>query len=141
MNAQPFVIERTYNASADAVWKAITDKQQMKEWYFDLEEFKAEKGFEFSFWGEDGDKKFLHLCRVTEVIPGKKLSYTWKYKDYPGESVVSFELIPEGDKTRLVLTHAGLETFPSEHSSFRRESFEKGWTEIIGTSLKKFLEK
>ena len=141
METQPIIMEKLLDAPISKVWKAISNKDEMKHWYFDLEEFRAEKGFEFSFWGEDGDKKFLHLCRVTEVIPGKKLSYTWKYKDYPGESLVSFELIPEGDKTRLILTHAGLETFPSEHSSFRRESFEKGWTEIIGTSLKNFLEK
>jgi uncharacterized protein YndB with AHSA1/START domain len=36
MKNEPFVIERTLNASAERVWKAITDKDQMKEWYFNL---------------------------------------------------------------------------------------------------------
>jgi uncharacterized protein YndB with AHSA1/START domain len=137
---EPFVIERTYHATADKVWEAITDHRLMKQWYFDIKEFKAEKGFKFSFWGEDGENKFLHLCTITEVIPGKKLSYTWTYENYPGHSVVTFELISQGDKTVLRLTHAGLETFP-DIPSFRRSNFEAGWTEIIGKSLKNFVEK
>ena len=36
--------------------------------------------------------------------------------------------------------YAGLETFP-KHPSFVRENFERGWSEIIGSSLKSFLEK
>ena len=49
MKNEPFVIERTFNASKEKVWKAITNKNEMKLWYFDLEEFKPEIGFEFRF--------------------------------------------------------------------------------------------
>jgi len=140
MNSEPFVIERTYDAPADKVWQAITDRDKMKQWYFDLKEFKPEVGFEFQFWGGSKEKSYLHLCRITEVITGKKLTHTWQYDGYPGESFVSFELFPEGDRTRLKLTHTGLETFPAE-KDFARESFTKGWTHIIGKSLPEYLEK
>jgi len=140
METAPFVIERTYNAPADKVWQAITDKDKMKQWYFDLKEFKPEVGFEFQFTGGPPEKTYLHLCRITEVIPGKKLTHTWKYDGYAGESFVTFELFAEGDKTRLKLTHAGLETFPAE-PDFARNNFEMGWTDIIGRSLKEYLEK
>ena len=30
MKTEPFVIERTFNAPAEKVWKALTDKEQMK---------------------------------------------------------------------------------------------------------------
>ncbi len=33
---EPFIIERTYNAPVSKVWSAITDKDQMKQWYFDI---------------------------------------------------------------------------------------------------------
>ncbi|MDP4149329.1 MAG: SRPBCC domain-containing protein [Bacteroidota bacterium] len=141
MNTAPFVIERTYDAPATAVWQALTDNNKMKEWYFQLEDFKPVLGFEFSFVGGSPEKQYVHLCRITEVIPGKKLAYSWQYKDYPGESEVSFELFPEGDKTRLKLTHAGLHTFPQDNKDFARGSFEKGWTHITGTSLANYLEK
>jgi hypothetical protein len=39
------------------------------------------------------------------------------------------------------LTHEGLETFPQNNPDFAKESFMQGWTYILGTSLKKFLEK
>lgn len=140
MNTQPFVIERTYDAPVEKVWQALTDKDQMKQWYFDLKEFKPEVGFEFEFEGGTEEKSYTHLCKITEVIVGKKLTYSWRYKDYEGNSFVSFELFPEGDKTRLKLTHEGLETFPA-HPDFRKESFAAGWTDIIGRSLPEFLQK
>lgn len=137
---QPFVIERTYNAPAEKVWKAITDKTQMKQWYFDLEKFEPKVGFEFSFEGGPQDKKYLHHCKITEVIEGKKLTYSWRYDGYEGNSFVTFELTPEGSKTKLTLTHTGLETFPQNNPDFAKENFVAGWTAIIGTSLKKFVE-
>ena len=141
MSNEPFVIERTYNAPAATVWKAITHKSDMKQWYFDLKEFRPEVGFEFRFPGgpEDGPQ-YLHVCVVTEVIPDKKLTYSWRYDGYEGISYVTWELFEEGNKTRLKLTHAGLETFP-DNPDFARKNFEAGWTHIIGTSLKEFLEK
>jgi uncharacterized protein YndB with AHSA1/START domain len=138
--ATPFIIERVYNAPIEKVWSAITDNDEMKKWYFDITEFKAEPGFEFTFNGGSKDMTYVHLCKVKEVIPGKKLSYSWKYKDYQGDSLVTFELFAEGDKTKLVLTHEGLETFPQNNPDFAKASFEKGWTYITGTSLKNYVE-
>jgi len=140
MKNEPFVIERTYNATAEKVWQAITDKNQMKQWYFDLKEFKPEVGFEFQFYGGTPEKQWLHLCKVTEVIPMKKLTYSWRYDNYEGNSFVTFELFPEENKTRLKLTHSALETFP-DIPELRKENFAEGWTSLIGTSLNEFLEK
>lgn len=140
MKNEPFVIERTFQAPVAKVWKAITDKNDMKKWYFDLKEFKPEVGFEFSFYGGTEEKQYLHLCRITEVIVNRKLTYSWRYDGYPGISYVTFELFEEGRATKVKLTHAGLETFPQDRPEFGRESFAQGWTEIIGTGLKEFTE-
>jgi uncharacterized protein YndB with AHSA1/START domain len=138
---ESFTIERTFNAPVSKVWKAISDRDTMKQWYFDLAEFKAEPGFEFSFTGgAPGGKQYLHLCKVTEVIPGKKLTYSWRYDGYEGNSFVTFELFNEGDRTRLKLTHVGLETFPKSNPDLVARNFAEGWTGIIGKSLKEFLE-
>ncbi|HEV7620925.1 MAG TPA: SRPBCC domain-containing protein [Flavisolibacter sp.] len=140
MKQEPFVIEHTFNAPVERVWKAITDNEQMKQWYFDISEFKPEKGFEFQFEGNNEGKIFVHLCKITEVIKQKKLSYSWRYKGYDGISFVTIELFPEGDKTKLKLTHEGLESFPAV-PDFAKENFAAGWTHIIGTSLKDFVAK
>jgi uncharacterized protein YndB with AHSA1/START domain len=141
MNNEPFVIERILNASPEKVWKAITDKDQMKQWYFDLAEFKPEPGFEFTFNGRSEEKTYVHLCKVTKVETGKLLQYSWRYEEYPGNSFVTFELFPDGEKTRLKLTHEGLETFPTDNKDFARSSFEAGWTFIIGKSIVEYIDK
>lgn len=142
MESTPFVIERTYNAPIKKVWKAITDKDEMKQWYFDLPEFKPEVGFEFQFSaGKDENNPYLHKCKITEVVPQKKLTYSWQYVGYDGNSFVTFELFDEGNKTRLILTHEGLETFPSNNPDLTKENFASGWTHIVGTSLRAFVEK
>ncbi len=140
MNQQSVIVEAEYPVPVEKVWEALTNPDQMRQWYFDLEEFKAEPGFEFSFTGEgsQGDK-YVHICRVTEVIPYQKLSYTWAYENLPGQSHVLFELFDLGAATRLKLTHEGLETFPQNHPDFRRESFSGGWNELIPVLLKKYL--
>jgi uncharacterized protein YndB with AHSA1/START domain len=140
MTTEPIVIERVFNAPINKVWTAISNRDEMKKWYFDLAEFKPEPGFEFSFIGGTEENKYTHLCKVTEAIPGKKLSYTWRYEGYEGNSEVSFELFPEGEKTKLVLTHRGLNSFPP-NPDFAKENFVAGWTHIVNISLKEFLEK
>ena len=140
--SEPVVKEIMLTASVSKVWEAITDKNEMKQWYFDLKEFKPEVGFEFQFWGGDEKKKWLHLCKVTEVVKEKKLTYSWKYDGYEGISYVTFELVPEGKRTKLKLTHTGLERFPSNKvPELKRENFVEGWNQIIGTSIKEFVER
>ena len=58
MTNEPFVIERTYNATIEKVWNAITNKNEMKQWYFDLAAFKPEVGFEFTFTGGNEGRTF-----------------------------------------------------------------------------------
>jgi uncharacterized protein YndB with AHSA1/START domain len=137
--AEAVVVERTFNASIAQVWKAITDVDQIRVWYFDLKEFKPEVGFEFEFIVEHEGNAYHHLCKITEVIPQKKIAYTWRYKGEPGDSLVTFELFSEGDNTRLKLTHTGIETFPKT-PAYARKNFEQGWTTLIGTELKQFVE-
>ncbi|HWB26188.1 MAG TPA: SRPBCC domain-containing protein [Chitinophagaceae bacterium] len=140
MNTEPFVIERVYNAPVERVWKAITDTDDMKQWYFDIAGFKPEVGCEFSFLGGPPEKCYVHLCTVTEVVLNKKITYSWRYEGYEGNSFVTFELFSEGAGTRLKLTHAGLETFPASNPDLAAKSFVFGWTSLIGEMLPKFLE-
>jgi uncharacterized protein YndB with AHSA1/START domain len=137
--AEAVVLERTLNAPVARVWKALTDVDQMRQWYFDLKEFKPEVGFEFEFVVEHEGNSYHHLCRVTEAITQKRIAYMWRYKGEPGDSLVTFELAPDGDKTRLKLTHSGIETFPKT-PAYARKNFETGWTSIIDSELKQFVE-
>ncbi len=142
MNSKPILLERLFNAPVEKVWKALTDKNEMKIWYFDLKEFKPEVGFKFNFTGGPSpERQYLHLCEITEVIPQKKLTHTWRYDGYPGNSILTFEISAQGNKTLLKLIHKDLETFPADNPDFAKKNFEEGWNSIINDSLKNYLEK
>lgn len=145
MKPEALIIERTLNAPISRVWNALTDINQVRQWYFDLPEFKPESGFEFQFFGGPEDRQYLHLCKITEVVKNKKLAYTWRYDGYEGNSLVTFELFEvkidsNSEQTRLRITHEGLETFPANNPDFAKKNFAEGWTYIAGQSLKQFVE-
>lgn len=141
MNTNPVVVKRTFDAPIEKVWSALTVYELMKMWYFDIPGFKAEKGYKFQFMGgpEDG-VQYLHLCEITDVIPGKKLTYSWRYDGYEGISYVTFELTAEGDRTTLFLSHIGLESFPASNPDFAMGNFAEGWNHIVNIGLKDFLQ-
>lgn len=142
MKTRPIIVEQEMNASVSKVWEAITHRRQMKHWYFDIENFVPEFGAEFKFVAGPDGKEYTHLIKITSMVQEHKISYDWKYDGIEGDSHVIFELFAEGDhKTRVKLTHEGTDSFPAYDTNFSRESFEQGWTEIIKTSLKEFVEK
>lgn len=140
MNTKPLIIERVFNAPIDKVWKIITDKDLIKKWFVDIPDFEPTVGHKFQFWGEKEDRKYLHFCEVTDVIHEKKLRYSWRYDGYPGNSFVTYELFEEDGKTRLKLTHEGLESFGTENPDLAKDNFGEGWTYIIHTLLREFVE-
>ncbi len=142
MKAEPVILEKLFNAPIEKVWAALTNKDEMKQWYFDLKEFKAEVGFQFQFTaGPNKTSQYLHVCEVTEVIVNQKLTYSWRYDGYPGISHVTFELTKKVEGTLLRLIHTGIESFPTENPDFAIHNFEKGWNGIIGNSLKNYLQR
>ena len=141
MSNQPLVMERIFKAPIELVWKALTNKHEMKKWYFDIPDFSLEVGKEFSFSAGCSDHQaYLHCCRIVEVVENRRISYTWRYDGYEGESVVTFELEQLGDETKLILTHTGLETFPASNPDFNKNNFNQGWTHFMDTALRDYLK-
>jgi len=126
---EPLVVERTFDAPVALVWRALTEVDDIKHWFVDVPDFAPRVGCEFQFYGRGDGCEYLHRCRVTEVVPNKRLAYTWRYEGYDGDSLVTFELFAEGKRTTLRLTHTGLETFPTL-AAFAKANFHRGWTEI-----------
>lgn len=139
MDNKILTLEHTFNAPIALVWRAITEPELMKKWYFDISAFKLEVGNKFHFEAGEEGKRYVHLCEILEMVPQKKLRYSWEYEGQVGLSFVTFELSAIGEKTILKLTHEGLSTF--KHPHFIRANFVAGWNHLIQESLKEFLEK
>ena len=134
-------LTRLLDAPAEKVWRALTDRNEMKNWYFDLADFRADVGFTFQFAGGPApERQYTHLCEVKEVVPGKKLSYSWRYQGYTGDSLVTFELEAQGNKTLLKFSHTGLDTFPAENADLAAKNFAEGWNHIILKALPNYVE-
>lgn len=137
---EPLIVEHRFAANPSRIWEALTTLEELRQWYFDLPHFEARVGFEYEFTGGDEKVQYLHRCKITEVIPGQRLTHTWEYPGLEGGSVVQWDVLPEGDGTLLRITHYGLETFPgTADSNFAPASFQAGWTYILGSSLAGFL--
>jgi len=126
-------IVRRIKAPPAKVWAAITQPEQMMQW-----------------WGPDAGPtlsvvadvrpggRFSVVFRLLnggehnptgiyqEVVPQKRLAFTW---DLPGklerESLVTFRLEPFDGGTELTLTH---EYLPDEEA---RKSHEEGWSGLL----------
>ena len=129
------------NAPLDKVWNAITNKEQMKNWYFDVPDFEPKIGNNFSFYGGDENEEYHHFCEIVDLIPNEKLKCSWTYPEISKEkTLVKWELKPENEGTIVTLTHKGLEAFEHLGENFKIHSFRKGWEDIVGKSLKEFVE-
>ncbi|MFA9392477.1 MAG: hypothetical protein ACERKD_21885 [Prolixibacteraceae bacterium] len=51
MKSNPIVKEIVVPVDVEVVWEALTDSSKMKEWYFEVRNFKLEEGNVFFFFG------------------------------------------------------------------------------------------
>ena len=49
LNDNKIVIEKIYSVTIQKVWDALTKPDQMRNWYFDLNDFEPKVGYEFQF--------------------------------------------------------------------------------------------
>ena len=138
---EPIVAEETFDVPVETVWDAITKVDLMRQWYFDnIPAFEAEVGFETRFDVQSEGRNFLHIWRVKEAVPNRKLTYSWRFQEYPGDSDAVWELFEENGGTRLRLTIVVHEDFPDEDApELRRDSCVAGWEYFINGRLKEYL--
>ncbi|MFD0860887.1 SRPBCC domain-containing protein [Sungkyunkwania multivorans] len=115
----PIIVEQSFTVPVAAVWNAVTEHEQMVQWYFEnIPDFRPELGFATEFNVSTGERDFLHHWEITEVIPQKKISYTWNYPDYEAEGIVSFELFEQDQNSLLRLSCFGIDNFPQDIPEF-----------------------
>ena len=62
---EPIVVEELYDASIDRVWAAITEWDQMIQWFFDnIPAFNPRVGFKTKFNVNSVGRNFLHQSLV-----------------------------------------------------------------------------
>lgn len=116
--------------SPEKVWRALTDPVLLTEWLLPVVELELEPGAAFTFKtqpypGWDG----IVNCRILEVDPHRKLSYTWVVGgDLDLDTVVTFTLTPTASGTRLSLVQSGFK--PDQKRNFAGARY--GWKMMGG---------
>ena len=113
---------------ASKVWEALTQKEKMGEWYFDIPDFELKEGAVFNFYEPGDARKFHHRCQIREIVPGKKFSHTWTHPEISkGESIVTWILDEKDGLTNVSLQHEGTESFADGGADFAPENYQAGW--------------
>jgi|SRR6185295_10676761 len=105
------VIEVTYPVESEFVWRAITERDLLREWLMD-NDFRAEEGArcEFRMPPMPGFSGVVQ-CEVIEVQVNRRLIYTWDGGGSWGKTTVVWTLEPAGAGTKLRLEHKGFQGF------------------------------
>lgn len=138
-NTEPVVKEIVINAPISKVWSALTEKEQIEKWLMPANDFILEAGNTFNMLGRNRGIDYLHICKITEIIPEKKLSYTWGIKDKLSDTLVTYELEDIEGKTKLTLTHSGWDKVTLAEPGTGRDDYNNGWQFVI-PGLKKYVE-
>ncbi|TYP71654.1 SRPBCC family protein [Aquimarina intermedia] len=137
----PIVVTQPFKVSRNRLWEAITQVTQLTQWFFEnIEAFEPQVGFKTQFRVQVEDRIFTHLWEIIEVVPQHKITYNWRYQEYPGDSFVTFEIIEHEVNLILRLTTKVVADFPDTVSEFTRESCIGGWQYFIQERLPAYLK-
>jgi len=143
MNDEKAIIcEQEFDSTVLRLWRAITDVEEMRQWFFDsIPDFKAEVGFETRFMVDAGERQFMHEWKIIEVQYLKLIKYQWTYEDYNGIGFVTFQISVDNERIMLKVISEGLDTFRPKVPEFSRENCQGGWDYFIKERLKCYLAK
>ena len=95
----------------EAVWEYLTNAELMDLWLM-KNDFQPVIGYDFQFRAKPVpslDWDGILYCKVLEIVPFKRLSYSWKLGPGDGtinlDSIVRWELQPKDKGTELLLDH------------------------------------
>jgi uncharacterized protein YndB with AHSA1/START domain len=123
----------------ETVWEHLTNAELLGQWLM-KNDFQPIIGLDFQFrttpiLALDFDGIFY--CKVLELVPCKKLSYSWRSGPGKGEitldSIVIWRLEPRDNGTQLFLEHSGFDK--KENLNFY-EGLTHGWTEKFANIAK-----
>jgi uncharacterized protein YndB with AHSA1/START domain len=134
--AATFEYEIYIRATPDEIWAALTDPQQTRRfWYGALNHSDWTPGARWTSEGDDGEL-FLE-GEIVEVERPHRLVHTFRVIHEPAAaaelpSVLTWQLTPMGDASRLLLTH--------EQMGEATVTYTRGGWQLILSGLKTLLE-
>jgi Uncharacterized conserved protein len=120
--SETLTFEFELDHALEIVWRALTDPALLSQWLLPVTNLQLAPGATFTLQappqpGWDGTVN----CRFVEIEPTRKLRYAWRVGDL--DTVVTFELAPTANGTRLFLEQTGFT--PQQKKNFGGARY--GW--------------
>lgn len=90
------------NAESSDVYSALTNPFTIELWSGYPAKMSTEPGSEFSLWEGDITGKNL------EFIPDKKVRQEWYFGDQSESSIVTIDIIPDGENSIITVEHTNI---------------------------------
>ncbi|GAA4086300.1 SRPBCC domain-containing protein [Mucilaginibacter panaciglaebae] len=136
-----------FTHSPEKVWECLTDPELIGLWLM-KNDFKPVIGHRFNFhtkpipkMGFDG----IVYCEVLDIVPAKKLVYTWKGGPRPGviklDTLLIWTLNAKNGGTEVLLEHKGFKGFGNYLASiFMGSGWKKGITRAFERVLNNYVQ-
>lgn len=123
------VVSRTYPASAERVFKAWTDANQLGQWFAPTDDYTTHASVDLRVGHEyrivithKGGNVHAILGTYRVIDPPRKLVYTWRWDGGPAtDTLVTVDFTPRGESTEVTITH---EQFVTTED---RDKHNEGW--------------
>ena len=117
-------VDHYYSQAPSSVWKALTDPALLARWWAPGD-VRPVVGHRFDLdmgpWGKQ-------RCEVLEVQHERLLKYRFAADTL--DTVITWELVPEGPGTQLKLTHEGF-NLDSPMGRQALEGMKPGWPQVL----------
>jgi len=128
-------------ASKEKVWECIVNQEKLRKWWGEKKlKMDASIGgkIEQPRTKKDGTVAFRR-GEVITVVPNHRFSFTWKDDDWDGETLVTFYLLPQDEKTKLYFLHSEWNNLPALTREHHKSVLREEWKDKLA-SLKFFVE-
>ena len=122
--------------SIERAWAAITDPDEVNQWFGDRCSYELREGAEGVMqWGDDAFR-----MRVVIVDPPHRFAYRWvtprdnpavPFEEMP-TTIVEFTLQTVAGGTQLTLTETGFAAHPEDQREANYADNSGGWTDELG---------
>jgi uncharacterized protein YndB with AHSA1/START domain len=128
-------------APVDVVWRAITEPDQIVQWFSDEADVELKDGYEgaLTFTERGTTEPTVAQITVQAFEPDRSFCYRWAYEPgvVPGEGnsvLVEFVLIAETGGTRLRVVESGVDLldWSQEQKDDYAADHNRGWAQHIG---------
>lgn len=132
----------TVKSTVGELWYALTDSDELENWWGENVKLQAKVGGVFrEEWEDDDGNDQLATGKVLAVKDKKEITFTWKEKGWPKSAVTecTLKITNKDGKVGLTVSHSGWETLPEDRRKQVMKDFKVGWQYHL-KELKEYLD-